>query len=43
MRVRVGPLTAEVANATAEALGLAPGMVVRAVFEPRATRLIARG
>jgi hypothetical protein len=43
VRLRVGPLTAEIANALSETLALEPSMVVRARFEPAATRLIARG
>lgn len=40
VRVRVGPLVAEVAAADAAGLGLAPGRVVRATFAPEATRLV---
>ena len=43
VRARVGPLTAEVPDEEATALGLAPAMVVRARFDPAKTRLIARG
>jgi molybdate transport system ATP-binding protein len=40
VRVRVGPLVADVAAADAAGLGLAPGRVVRATFAPEATRLV---
>jgi molybdate transport system ATP-binding protein len=39
VRVRVGPLVAEVTAASAERLGLAPGTVVTASFKATATRL----
>jgi molybdate transport system ATP-binding protein len=40
VRVRVGPLTAEVTAASAERLGLAPGEVVVAAFKATAARLV---
>ena len=40
-RVRVGPLTAEVTTASAERLGLVPGVRVVATFKATATRLVA--
>ncbi len=39
VRVRVGPLVAEVTAASAERLGIAPGVVVTASFKATATRL----
>ena len=36
------PLTVEITRASAEALGLAPGMVVAAVWKATATRLVER-
>ncbi len=43
VRVRVGPLVAEVGAAEVARLGLAPGRVVRASFTPEATRLVPLG
>ena len=40
MRVRIGPLIAEMAAADAETLGLTTGLVVSATFTPAATRLV---
>jgi molybdate transport system ATP-binding protein len=40
MRVRIGPLTAEVTTASAERLGLAPGSTAFASFKATATRLV---
>ena len=40
VRVRVGPLTAEVTAASAERLGLAPGGTVLATFKATGTRLL---
>ncbi len=40
MRVRIGPLTAEVTAASAERLGLAPGSTAFASFKATATRLV---
>ena len=40
VRVRVGPLTAELTAASAERLGLAPGDIVVATFKATATRLV---
>ena len=40
VRIRVGPLTAEVTAASAERLGLRPGEVVVASFKATATRLV---
>ena len=42
VRVRVGELTAEVTAASAERLGLAPGLAVVASFKATATRLLPR-
>jgi hypothetical protein len=42
VRALVGPLKVELPGASAAALSLAPGMLVRARFEPADTRLIAR-
>ncbi|MFN2468310.1 MAG: TOBE domain-containing protein, partial [Gaiellaceae bacterium] len=42
VRVRVGPLTAEVSAASAERLRLAPGSSVVASFKATATRLLPR-
>jgi molybdate transport system ATP-binding protein len=41
VRVRVGPLTAEVTAASAERLGLAEGQPVVASFKATATRLVS--
>ena len=43
VRVRVGPLTAEVTAASAERLGLAEGEPVVASFKATATRLVPLG
>jgi ABC-type sulfate/molybdate transport systems ATPase subunit len=43
VRVTAGALSAEFDTAAAAALGLFPGAVVRASFEPRVVRLIPRG
>lgn len=40
VRVRIGPLVAEITGASAERLGLAPGEVVVASFKATATRLL---
>jgi molybdopterin-binding protein len=40
VRVRIGPLTAELTAPSAERLGLAPGEVVVAMFKATATRLV---
>jgi molybdate transport system ATP-binding protein len=40
VRVRIGPLSAEVTSASAERLGLAPGEIVVASFKATATRLV---
>jgi molybdopterin-binding protein len=40
VRIRVGPLTAELTAASAERLGLAAGDVVVASFKATATRLV---
>ena len=40
VRVRVGPLTAEITAASAERLGLRPGDVVVASFKASGTRLV---
>ena len=40
VRVRVGPLTAEVTSASAQRLGLAPGEHVVATFKASATRVV---
>jgi hypothetical protein len=42
VRVRVGPLTAELARAVAAELALTPGASARASFTPEMTRLIRR-
>jgi molybdate transport system ATP-binding protein len=42
IRALVGPVIVELPAAAAAALGLAPGVVARARFDPAATRLIAR-
>ena len=41
IRVRVGPLTAEVTTASADRLGLAEGDPVVASFKATATRLVS--
>ncbi len=43
VRVRLGPLVADVPGARAAELGLAPGRVVSATFAPEATRLVPLG
>jgi molybdopterin-binding protein len=40
MRVRIGPLTAEVTAASAERLALEPGRIAFASFKATATRLV---
>jgi molybdopterin-binding protein len=40
VKVRVGPLTAELTAASTARLGLAPGQVVVASFKATATRLV---
>jgi hypothetical protein len=40
LRVRIGPLVAEVPAEDAGGLGLSPGRVVSATFAPEATRLV---
>ncbi|HMO00341.1 MAG TPA: ABC transporter ATP-binding protein [Miltoncostaeaceae bacterium] len=40
VRVRVGPLVAEIPAAAAEAAGVAPGRVVTATWAPESTRLV---
>jgi molybdate transport system ATP-binding protein len=42
VRVRVGPLVAEVSPAAADAAGVAPGRIVTATWTPEATRLVPR-
>jgi len=42
-RVRIGPVTAEVTEASVEKLGLAPGSVVVASFKATGTRLVPYG
>jgi molybdate transport system ATP-binding protein len=42
VRVRVGPVVAEITSASAERLGLQPGSVVTASFKATAARLFAR-
>jgi molybdopterin-binding protein len=43
VRVRVGPLTAEITAASAERLGLRPGETVVASFKATGTRLVPLG
>jgi molybdate transport system ATP-binding protein len=43
VRVRVGPLVAEVTGASAERLGLAPGQEIVATFKATGTRLLPAG
>jgi molybdate transport system ATP-binding protein len=43
VRVRIGPVTAEVTAASVENLGLAVGKIVVASFKATGTRLVARG
>ena len=43
VRVRVGPLTAEVTSVSADRLGLAEGQVAVASFKATGTRLLPAG